>query len=71
MKFKMIVLENFLEKWLSIVLSCITNFESMLAVCGNGGWNWYFAPYFITNVVGVMFHGVEMSELDRIFGMNC
>lgn len=71
MKLKMIVLENFLEKELSIVLSCITSFGSMLAVCGSSGWNWYFAPYFITNVVGVMFHGVEISELDRLSGMNC
>lgn len=29
------------------------------------------APYFIIDVVDVMFYVVEMLELNRISGMNC
>lgn len=66
-------LENILEKGLSIVLRCLANIGSVLAVWGAGGVVEVgtFARHFIIDVVDVMVCVVEMLELDRISGMNC
>ena len=64
-------LENFFEKGLTIVVLLKTNTKACFLAVGVVAEVGTFVPYFVTDIVGVMFHVMEMLNFGRISDMCC